>query len=156
MEITCINTIKSSEEESIIAAMERNDCVVRAISSSFDVSYDKAHAYVKEVFQRRDQKGTRGTALKMSKLSAAFGKKITKVGEKQEDGSVKLIQRYRMNRQWKEGGYTTVSFLKKFPTGTYLVFVRQHAFTIKDGVVYGNPSDGSAKRKRIKQAFKIG
>ena len=51
---------------------------------------------------------------------------------------------------------TTGSFVKKYPVGTYIVTVRGHAFTIKDGVVIGNLADGKQMKKRINGAWKIG
>jgi hypothetical protein len=51
---------------------------------------------------------------------------------------------------------TTGSFIKKYPVGTYIVTVRGHAFTIKDGVVIGNPSDGKKMKKHINGAWRIG
>ena len=55
--------------ESPIAKGERNDCVVRAFASAFEVSYDYAHKYNKENFGRKDREGTYGTVLKMRQLS---------------------------------------------------------------------------------------
>ena len=60
-----------------------------------------------------------------------------------------------MHGKWKEGGFTTISFIKKYPKGTYFIFVRRHAFVIKDGIIFGNEDDITSRRKRIKQAFKI-
>jgi hypothetical protein len=37
-----------------------------------------------------------------------------------------------------------------------VVVVKGHAFTIKDGVVIGNPDDGKKMRKHIAGAWKIG
>jgi hypothetical protein len=51
--------------DSVIARGETNDCVVRAFASSFDVSYDYAHKFVKEKFGRKDRQGTYGTVTTM-------------------------------------------------------------------------------------------
>ena len=51
---------------------------------------------------------------------------------------------------------TTAYFLKDYSVGTYIVVVKGHAFTIKDGVVIGNPSDAKQRRKHILGAWKIG
>jgi len=53
------------------------------------------------------------------------------------------------------GFYTTERFLEKYPTGTFLIFVRGHAFCIKDGVIFGNPSDAEKLKARILQAFRV-
>jgi hypothetical protein len=51
---------------------------------------------------------------------------------------------------------TTNSFIKMYPTGTYIVIVKGHAFTIKNGCVIGNLSDAKQIRKHIISAWKIG
>jgi hypothetical protein len=50
---------------------------------------------------------------------------------------------------------TVGTFVKRNPTGTFLVIVKQHAFTIKDGVVIGNHEDAVKTKKIMKCAFKI-
>jgi hypothetical protein len=51
---------------------------------------------------------------------------------------------------------TTGSFIKKYSKGTYVVTVKGHAFTIKDGVVIGNVEDGKKMKKHIDGVWKIG
>jgi methyl coenzyme M reductase subunit D len=51
---------------------------------------------------------------------------------------------------------TTAKFLEKYSKGTYMVTVKGHAFTIKDGVVIGNPEDATQRKKVIFGAWKIG
>ena len=51
---------------------------------------------------------------------------------------------------------TVGTFIKKYPVGTYVLTVRQHAFTIKNGVVIGNLSDSRQKRKIVEYAWKVG
>jgi hypothetical protein len=51
---------------------------------------------------------------------------------------------------------TTAKFLEDFPIGTYIVTVKGHAFTIKDGVVIGNAEDATQRKKNIFGAWKIG
>jgi len=95
MKPDCTDTTELYEKESITAAMERNDCVVRAVASCFDVPYDRSHAYIKTVFERRDKKGTTGTALRLAGLKEAFGKKIEIEGEiiPELDPNTKLLRR---------------------------------------------------------------
>jgi hypothetical protein len=51
---------------------------------------------------------------------------------------------------------TVGTFAKEYNTGTYIIRVARHAFTIKDGHVIGNPNDATQLRKIIKNAWKIG
>jgi hypothetical protein len=55
----------------------------------------------------------------------------------------------------KRRNMTVGTFVKRNPTGTFLVIVKQHAFTIKDGVVIGNHEDAVKTKKIMKCAFKI-
>lgn len=157
MKIIC--TSEEYKKESIVAAMERNDCFVRAIASAFEVKYEEAHSYIRDIFNRKDGEGTYGVGVYMSMKNVAevFGKQIEKVTHEDELWEGKQLKvKYRMRGKWKVGGYTTISFLKKFPTGTYILVTHNHAFTIKDGVIYGNKDDGDRRRARIESAWKVG
>lgn len=134
-------------KQSIVNKMKRNECVIQAIVGAVGASYEDAYSFIEGIVKRG------GKHLKMSELSKRFNVKAFELGEKQEDGTKKLIQRYRMNRQWKEGGYTVVSFIKKFSEGSYIIFVRDKAFAIADGKIQGDGD--SSKRSRVLQAFKI-
>lgn len=155
------NYISSSEavkgvKESVIAQSETNDCVVRAFASAFDVDYDTAHAEVKKVFKREDNKGTRffmGRMVAMGTNGYVFNDRKIETVKTDVFG-----MRYYVHTD--DGltlrNTTTAYFLKKYPVGTYIVVVRGHAFTIKDGVVIGNLEDAKQRRKRITGAWKIG
>lgn len=153
------NAIKGYTE-SVIAKGETNDCVVRAFASSFDVSYDKAHKYVKEKFGRKDRQGTYGTVLTLSKMveenTQVNYKKVKSVGKTINNSTLKTLEYEvkvkgkKVNRQMTVG-----TFIKENPFGTFFILVRQHAFTIKDGVVIGNPEDAVKTKKVVKFAFKV-
>jgi hypothetical protein len=51
---------------------------------------------------------------------------------------------------------TVGTFISKYPLGTYVVTVKRHAFTIKDGVVIGNREDAIQKRKIMLLAWRVG
>ncbi len=132
IEYTSTNEVYFKERE---ALNEKNDCVVRAIASAFNIDYLKAHSFVKYRFSRKDRGGTYSTYFKMLKLRNAFSKSVT--------------QKY--HEEWP----TVNQFLKKGYQGTYFILVRGHAFTIIDGVIHGNASDASRKRAKIRGCFKI-
>jgi len=135
---------------------ENNDCVVRAFSYAFNIDYDRAHKFIETKFNRKPRKGNFDTANKMRNLKNAFGKSITEVGTKIINGKpITYFERKRKKARKRLRQYTTESFIKNWPEGTYFILVRKHAFCIKDGVVYGNRTDGIKKLKRIKQAFLI-
>jgi len=154
------NAIKGYTD-SVIARGETNDCVVRAFASSFDVSYDYAHKYVAEEFGRKPRKGTYYTASKMTKLSEGVlkvnSKKIIPIGTK----SNSVFYPYSLSYEVKVKGekvkrqMTVGKFVKKNPKGTFFILVRGHAFTIKDGVVIGNPEDAIKTKRPMRSAFQI-
>ncbi len=122
-------------KESALAKSESGDCVVRAIASAAEMDYDSAHQFVKQKFKRQNRKGTFGFGVTMNLMS--------KNGEKINGKSVEIISEeystmlyYVVVKGVKTlRSTTTGSFIKKYPKGTYVVVVRGHAFTIKDGVV---------------------
>ena len=146
--------------ESPIAKGERNDCVVRAFASSFGVSYNYAHKYVKENFGRKDREGTHGTVTTMNillmKKTTINGKRITRLGD-----PIFMYHTHSMKYKVKVKGemvdrkMTVGTFAKKNPVGTFFILVSGHAFTIKDGVVIGNWDDAVKKKRIIKHVFEI-
>ena len=135
--------------ESSIAKSETNDCFVRAVASSFDVSYDTAHAWVKEKFDRKNRKGTRFVACKLATMSSQ--------DETFNDKKVKGIDNLRtyIPSTYKLKRTTLNQFIKKYPTGTYIIIVRGHAFTLKNGAVIGNTQDATSMKKVVHDAFEV-
>jgi hypothetical protein len=142
--------------ESVIAKSENNDCVVMAFATAADMDYDSAHWYVKKTFKRNDRKGVYRFKSIMDIFSncneQVNGKSIKTITE--EHNTMLYYVTVKGRKILRRT--TTGSFIKKYPVGTYIVTVRGHAFTIKDGVVVGNPSDGKKMKKHINGAWKIG
>jgi hypothetical protein len=133
--------------DSIIAKTERADCVVRAIASASGMAYDKAHSFVADKFNRKPRRGTFGFSLRMNSMVTS-GEKLNRKGVKRVDVAVKT-----------KTGTTTMTvnkFAENFNHGSYIVVVKGHAFTIKDGKVVGNFSDAVKIRKKVIGAWKIG
>jgi hypothetical protein len=135
--------------ESVIAKNETNDCFVRAVASAYEIPYDEAHTWVKEKFGRKDRKGTMFVACKLAtmySLNQTFsGKSIKAIGD---------LRSYVPNT-YKIKRTTLNQFIKKYPTGTYIIIVRGHAFTLKNGAVIGNSQDAKSMRKIVHDAFEI-
>ena len=153
------NAIKGYTE-SAIAKGESGDCVVRAFASSFDVSYDYAHKYVADEFGRKPKKGTYGTITTLVKMSdnslKVNGKKIYPVGERHNYHLLRsLMYDVKVKGEIKKRNMTVGTFVKQNPKGTFFVLVRRHAFTIKDGVVIGNPEDATKTKRPMRCAFEI-
>jgi len=145
------------DRKTVLAAMETNDCVVRAIASSFSITYEESHSFVEDYFQRKSRKGTRMVYLKMKALREKFGKSVQELGIVMEGDSKRSMSfEYKVKGEVKYGSYTTARFLKEYSEGTYFILISRHAFCIKDGVIHGNPEDAERLKARIQQAFKIG
>jgi len=147
LEFISTSTAITDYAESKIAKMETNDCVVRAIASSSGISYDKAHSFVADKFKRKPRKGTYGFISGMNSMVTS-GEKLNRKAVKKVDITVKT-----------KTGVTTMTvnkFAENFTSGSYIVTVNGHAFTIKDGKVVGNVSDAVKIRKKVIAAWKIG
>jgi len=134
--------------DSTLAKSERNDCVVRAIASAYDIEYNKAHQWVSDKFKRQFRKGTFGLPIGMDRMSTdntRFNYKRTKT----------IDSKYLTTNNGKSK-MTVGTFAKEYNRGTYIIRVSGHAFTIKDGSVIGNLEDATKLRKIIKNAWRIG
>ena len=141
--------------ESKLAQSEKDDCVVRAFASAYGVTYDYAHKKVAEVFGRKNRQGTAYFSLTMSALASKqikFNRKgVTPI---REDLNMMYWVEVKGKRTLRN--MTTAKFLEKYSKGTYIVTIKGHAFTIKDGVVIGNTDDALQRKKVIYGAWKIG
>ena len=141
--------------DSLIAKNESNDCVVRAISSAFEMHYDEAHQFVKVKFGRENRKGTRFFVGGMRRMVDDKVKINGKSFESMGDQNGRMKYDVKVKGQIVKRNMTTGTFIKKYPTGKYLVVVRGHAFSIIDGNVVGNYGDARMKKRVINNAFKI-
>jgi len=141
--------------DSSIAKTESNDCVVRAIASSFEMSYDESHKFVAKIWFRKNREGTRNFAVGMRHMVEnkipINGKSFSNLGDSK--GNMKYD--VKSKGQIVKRNMTTGTFIKKYPVGKYLVVVRGHAFSIIDGQVVGNTSDATMKKRVINFAWKV-
>jgi hypothetical protein len=141
--------------DSTIAKTESNDCVVRAIASSFEMSYDESHKFVAKIWFRRNREGTRnfvgGLRHMITNKVKINGKLFETMGNEYGHVSYEV----KVKGQMVKRNMTTGTFIKKYPVGKYLVVVRGHAFSIIDGKVVGNAGDAKMKKRVILYAFKI-
>jgi len=135
--------------DSVLAQTETNDCFVRAVASAYQVCYDKAHSWVKKHFKRKNNAGTSNVIL--------FMEKFANDRKKLNGRYPKVIQNLREydSTKLKYKRTTLNQFIKKYPTGTYIVIVERHAFTLMNGFVIGNPQDSKSLKKVVHNAFKI-
>jgi hypothetical protein len=137
-------------ELSPLAKSEHNDCVVLSISSAFEIPYDVAHEFVRVKFGRQNRRGTSRFLHTMDMMSSngveLNNKKFTPIE------TVTIVSERKVIRP----KYMTVNqFIMKYPKGTYILTVTGHAFTVKNGVVIGNPQDSTKIKRRVHRAYKV-
>ena len=141
-----------------VANKENNDCVVKAVAASTGVTYDTAHTFVKETFNREDRKGVLGKELveNMSKLSEVG---IAKIGTK--DVSFEVMPKQAITNMYKLYGElihrqkTVKSFMESYPKGSYIVTVAKHAFAVVDGVMIDNVGTEYKPTRKVTGAYKV-
>jgi len=161
--VEVVSTTSLSLATSEMAKREKNDCVVRAIASAFDVSYDLAHSFCAVNFKRQVGRGTFGSRLFFLKNNKLFGKEMIEMGEKPFEGSIfkEMFTYYKPSKVYFgtesliARKMTVHTFLKKYNKGVFLLYVDRHCFTVRNGVVYGNPDDGTNLRRRLRGVSEI-
>ena len=136
---------------SLIAAGEKNDCVVRACANAFNITYDIAHKFVATEFKRKARKGTK-------KVYNTF-KELGKVSfDLFQDTLFPITKEYKLscvnkpiNKEYthKRVNYTVKTFCAKYSKGTYIVLVNKHALVIKNGIVVDNPNNRFDGYRRV-------
>jgi len=140
-------------KDSKIASSENNDCTVATLASSFDISYDEAHALATDLFQRKPKRGVYGAVLHSAmvnlkeKENKINGKTVTKVFNTP-------TKDYKCNGRIVARKTRVRSFIKDNPQGTFFITGRNHAMTIKDGVMIDNYRQGSGGMI-IRRAYQI-
>ena len=142
---------------SSLAKNEKNDCAVRAFANAFQITYDTAHKFAEEVFDRKPKKGILGVFPILSKLGfAQFDMFADSLFPETRTYSIHPIARNNkrigiVNTDYthKVVNHTVKTFCAKFNKGTYILTVNQHALTIKDGVVIDNPNYKFTGYRRI-------
>lgn len=133
--------------------IERNDCVVRSITETFNIPYDEAHLIAETKFRRKAQRGTHFAYPKFKELQKS-GYKINNYEiesvppeELTYYGSVNQIGLFDGKKE--KFRITVGMFLKQKPLGRYIVFVKGHAFSVINGVIIGNAEDGEKLKARV-------
>lgn len=146
--------IKSSD--SVTAFKEKSDCVVYAIASAFNLDYETAHAFVAERFGRKARSGTKSSKLHDG-LTAMWHNQELLNGHRVADKITELttLTKWKLQGERRTRRMRIKSFVKAFPQGTYLVLVRGHALTIKDGEAIDCKTADHPEKHIVKAAYRI-
>lgn len=140
---------------------DRNNCSVRALATAFEKSYKMAFMGAQMLFDRKRNQGASGFSVaRMHKNEWLWDKKVTRMGRVLEGEEYREEQ---LGKFYHVGGgekrfrrMSTGTFFKTYTKGTYILVVRGHMFTIKDGEVLGNRADATMLKRPISMAFAIG
>ena len=136
---------------SLLAKSEKNDCLVRAFANAFNVTYDIAHKFTAEKFERKFRKGAKMTIDKLSKLvKVSFELFKDSLFPVTKEYNLKCVNK-PINREYthKRVNYTVKTFCAKYSKGTYIVLVNKHALVIKNGIVVDNPNNRFDGYRRV-------
>lgn len=126
---------------------ERNDCTVKALATLFGCTYGVAHrALAKHGRQRGCGATWRTIELAKRDLEGRFEVTIKTYGEP-----------HMLPSSAKRFGHRVVTinqFMKEHTRGTYLLSMRGHVATLKDGVLYDWTAD-TAKRRQVSGYLKV-
>ena len=140
---------------SSLALNEKNDCAVRAFANAFNISYDVAHKFASDKFNRKAKKGVKNMFQTLTELGFAtfdlFSNTLfPETRTYKLDGTLNPIN---TDYTHKDVSYTVKTFCTKFNKGTYIVLVNKHALTIKDGIVVDNPNYKFTGYRRVVESF---
>ena len=141
---------------SSLAVNEKNDCAVRAFANAFSITYNAAHKFAEEVFNRKPRKGVKGMFPTLAKLGfAQFDMFTDSLFPETRVYSIHPLARSKSGKlvntdyTHKEVNHTVKTFCAKFNKGTFIVMVAKHALVIKDGIVIDNPNYKFTGYRRI-------
>jgi len=148
---------------SLIAKSEKNDCAVRALANAFNVTYDVAHKFAADKFARKTCKGVKNMFQKLNELGfATFDLFSDTLFPETRTYGIHPLPRNRHGKvvnptyTHKVVAHTVKTFCAQYNKGTYIVIVKKHALTIKDGIVIDNPDmQFTGYRRIVESACKI-
>jgi hypothetical protein len=129
------------------AYRETNDCTVRGLASLFNCSYGLAHRKLKK-WGRPYRRGASWSTVERAteELSRITGKGVKVGGYPQMLASTARLYGHK--------ALTINQFIKQHPRGVFLLSMRGHVATLRDGVLYDH-TQGSSKRRLVVGYYRI-
>lgn len=125
---------------------EQLDCAVKALSATFEIPYDEAHAFAATQWKRKSRRRTTTSQIlkTMSEASKTpiFGKSAKPVS---------VVNSYPTPKKVVKCRTKLYTFAKNHSEGTFYVLKRGHAFVVKNGEVLDDTKPGSI----VQHAWKI-
>lgn len=118
---------------------ETNDCTVKAVATLFGCTYGVAHRTLAK-HGRQPRRGASWETINkaVTQLSARFNVTVRTVG--MPNASLRYAK-------WRGVKTMTIKqFIKRNPKGVFLLSVRGHVATVRDGVLYDWTADTAQRR----------
>lgn len=137
-----------------LAQKENNDCVVKAIATAIDGSYNDAHDFAKNYLMRNDGQGTHLNTFipNICKEEMTIGKKKVSFNKLSKQ---RITNRYKVKGEIFDRQKTVKSFIKDNQKGTFIVTVAGHALTIKDGMIIDNVGEEYRPTRKVQGALQV-
>lgn len=137
-----------------LAQKENNDCVVKAIATAIDASYNDAHDFAKNYLMRNDRQGTHLNTFipNICKEEMTIGKKKVSFDKLSKQ---RITNRYKVKGEIFDRQKTIKSFIKDNQKGTFIVTVAGHALTIKDGMIIDNVGEEFRPTRKVQGALQV-
>jgi len=137
-----------------LAQKETNDCVVKAIATAVETSYNDAHDFAKNYLMRNDRQGTHLNtfAPNICKEEMQVGRKTVKFKKLDKK---RITNRYKVKGEIFDRQKTVKSFIKDNQKGTFIVTVAGHALTIKNGMIIDNVGEEFRPTRKVQGALKV-
>jgi hypothetical protein len=137
-----------------LAQKENNDCVVKAIATAIDASYNDAHDFAKNYLMRNDRQGTHLNTFipNICKEEMTIGKKKVSFDKLSKQ---RITNRYKVKGEIFDRQKTVKSFIKDNQKGTFIVTVAGHALTIKDGMIIDNVGEEYRPTRKVQGALQV-
>ena len=126
---------------------ERNDCTVKALATLFGCTYGVAH---RALAKHGRQRGCGATWRTIEKARHDLSYKCGVVVS--TNGAPHMLP---SNAKYFGHRVVTINqFMKEHPRGTYMLSMRGHVATLRDGVLYDWTAD-TAKRRQVSGYLKV-
>ena len=117
---------------------EQLDCAVKALSATFEIPYDEAHAFAATQWKRKNRRRTTTSQILKTMSEACktpvFGKSAKPIS---------VVNNYPTPKKVVKCRTKLYTFAKNHPEGTFYVLKRGHAFVVKNGEVLDDTKPGS-------------
>jgi len=127
---------------------ETNDCFVRALAISANISYNESHGIAEELFNRKTGEGT---TMVESTIRSKKGRNYFQ----HRHLALEPVNHTYVRKDKKVHALNVRGFYNRYGKGTYLVLVPNHAIAIVDGVIQDWDNLKKHLGRKVEAAFRV-